>query len=268
MEKIKRIVLFRFDKYLDVCRNRIEMIKSINPDVEIYGLFGGKPADLQQAKDCLYDVLLNIYDPHPDCDLSWRYPESLWLWKDGDLALRSWYQSIGKDINFDVLCLIEWDLLMLDSLDKLYGHISTKSVGLTGLIPINMVPENWPWIQKEPEKSEWLGLLSFAKLIHHYNFFPHACLGPGYCVPKDFLELYSKSKVLHLCNDELRLPLYSQILGFQLTDTKFYNGWQIPQEVKYFNCIKKEIDIDIIKEELSKPDGRRVFHPVFKEFRR
>jgi hypothetical protein len=58
------------------------------------------------------------------------------------------------------------------------------------------------------------------------------------------------------------------IIRYILKNKKFYQGWQSVQEARYFNCWKKEIEKEIIDEELTRPDGRRAFHPFFKKFRR
>jgi len=61
------------------------------------------------------------------------------------------------------------------------------------------------------------------------------------------------------------MPLFSQILGFKLYDTGFYR-WFDKDEEKFFNIEIEEIKSNIIKRELSKPSGRRVFHPYRRVF--
>ena len=80
-------------------------------------------------------------------------------------------------------------------------------------------------------------------------------------MPRTFLEKYVATDVPTICHDELRLPLMAQSLGFRLYDTGLYRGWFDPEEMRFFNADTFGIAPDVIKAELAKPTGRRVFHP-------
>ena len=43
-----------------------------------------------------------------------------------------------------------------------------------------------------------------------------ACLGPGYCLPREFLRRYANLDVPELGHDELRLPLFGRLLGLEV----------------------------------------------------
>ncbi len=88
-----------------------------------------------------------------------------------------------------------------------------------------------------------------------------ACFGPGPCLPRGFLERYSAIDVPELCHEELRWPLFAQVLGFQLADTGF-RSWHDAQADRFFNMTGRPIDASTIVAELEKPDGGRVFHPA------
>jgi hypothetical protein len=89
----------------------------------------------------------------------------------------------------------------------------------------------------------------------------------GACFPKSFLARYAAIDPPDLCHDDLRLPLFAQILGYPVIDTGFRRRWDDQDEDRFFSLHAREIDLSTIGAELAKPDGRRVFHPVRAVFR-
>ncbi|MEI6498855.1 MAG: hypothetical protein WCO23_02745 [bacterium] len=255
----KRIVLFRFHNNFAVCKNKLEIIKYYNPNIEIYGLFGGETIDLPKAKRALGKLFVNIYQV-PVTDAEWK-------WQNGDLSLVDWYREVGEGIDFDILHLIEWDLLELGSFDEIYKHIPADGVGLTGLTPMSHIPK-WRWIDKEPWKSQWAELLAHVGNKYNYKGIVHGCLGPGNVFPRAFVEAYSKLEVPTLCHEEIRFPLFAQVLGFKLYDNGFFRDWHNHTDDLFFSCAhdKKEIERSDMDLEMLKITGRRVFHPCIKIF--
>ena len=251
-----KIIIFRFDRKYRICQNHLKLIQKLNPGIPIYGIYGGEQKDFSRCKKVLGVYFKNLY-----CI---KNKTSNWKWKNFDLALRDWYIDIGNKIDFDMAYVIEWDLILLDSVETSYAHIKEGELGLTNLIKLSDIEKKWYWTTREPHKTEWEQLLAFAKRRFKYNQKPNASLGPGFCFPKSFLEKYSKVEVPELVHDELRVPLYAQILGFTAKNTNFTKLWFDKNEHKYFNCRGKMeyyIDIKTIREETKKPNGRKVFHP-------
>lgn len=255
---MKRVVLFRFHKKPLVCKNRINILKKFNPHMKIFGLFGGEDKYFEKIRKILRNDLEHIY--------LIKGKSAEWKWMHSDLAVRMWFSDYGRKLDFDILHIIEWDLLVFDSLKKVYSHIPDNALGLTGLTKLKNVESKWNWTSKEPWRSRWLKMLEFVKEEYGYNLEPYASLGPGTALPRKFLEMYLKVTVPELCNDELRLPLFAQILGYKLYDTGFYNKWLDKEEQKYFNSLPVELKNSDIKSELARPGGRRVFHPYRKIF--
>ncbi len=248
-----RIILYRYHDNLDFCKDRLSFIKKYNPTTPIYGLFGGKEEDYPLFKSELSAFFNGNY-----CI---KGKSGIWKWKHSDLAFRLWYKEYGKSIEFDSVVVLEWDLLLLDNIDKIYSHVKQNQIALTGLIPLKKIEKEWYWTRIEEHRSSWNELLKFVKEKYNYNAKPFGALCPGVCMPKKFLEAYSDIEVPELCHDELRLPLFSQVLDFELVDTGFYKKWFSKREWKYFNCNDLEISEEIIKKESLKKKGRRVFHP-------
>jgi hypothetical protein len=75
------------------------------------------------------------------------------------------------------------------------------------------------------------------------------------------LDQYAAIDPPELCHDELRLPLFAQILGFPIADTGFRRRWHDRDEDRFFNTNALEIAVSTVMTERAKPDGRRAFHP-------
>ncbi|PKM92132.1 MAG: hypothetical protein CVU81_02130 [Euryarchaeota archaeon HGW-Euryarchaeota-1] len=213
---MERIILFRFHKNPEVCRNRLHMLQKYNPDIKLFGLYGGLKKNFPKFKKELGCFFEHIWLIPKDKD---------WNWKHGDLAIREWFKYFGYKIKFDTLHLIEWDLLLFDSLSNIYKQIPKEGVGLTGLTPLKNVEPIWYWTSKDPYKTEWKALLKFVKNKFNYTLEPFGCLCGGLCLPRKFIEIYAKTNIPELCHDELRLPLFAQIFGFKMYDTGFYKKW-------------------------------------------
>lgn len=264
-KKTTKIIIFIFHKDFGICLNRLEIIKKYNPDIDIYGIYGGNKNNYSDAVRQLSIYLKHIFLPEDKT--------SNWKWRNSDLLLCKWYKEYGHNIEFGTLYKFEWDMLVLDSIDSIYKHIPNNTIGLTGLSSItNLKNKKWFWLIDE-RYEEWRKLLLFAKKNYSINFEYYGCFGPGYVLPKSFIDKYSKVSLpfddtgeQELCHDELRLPLFSQIFNYKLYDTGLYKNILDEEEHNYFNCQRIEISEEVISSELNNPKGRRVFHPYFKEF--
>jgi hypothetical protein len=185
-----------------------------------------------------------------------------WSWRHGDLALAAWYRNAGSALDFDVVHVIEWDLLLVAPLESLYSSVPEDAVGLTVLTPISELEDEWTWLRRAENRREWEALLAHARKEWGYDGTPHGCLGAGPVLPRAFLEAYAAASPPALCNDELRLPLFAQALGFPLADTGLRSPWRGEREHPLFHLRDWEIDLSRIREELKKPAGWRAFHPV------
>lgn len=254
---MKRIVLFRFHENSSVCRNRIQLLRLFNPDVRIFGLYGGDEGNFYKFRNKLGKELDHIYCVTGVSDE--------WKWKNSDLAVRRWFMDYGKQLSFDMLHVIEWDMLFFNSISEIYKHIPEDGIGLSGLILLKEIEHVWSWTSREPFRSEWNKLLSYARGTFNYMAEPYACIAGGACLSKEFLKEYARTDIPELCNDELRLPLFAQILGINIYDTGLYK-WYDKNEEDFFNVEVREIKSATIKNELRRPSGRRIFHPYRKIF--
>jgi hypothetical protein len=252
----KRIIVLRFDRDPLVCRSRVKLLRALNPGVPVCGLFGGDRRYKRTAFRLGSRYFLGLDSFY------WSRQSGRWNWKNGDLAVAAWYRDVGHRLEFDVVHDIDWDLLLVESLERLYASVPAGAVGLTAVRPISAVEHAWPWLQCPADRRQWEQLLAYARAEWGYNGVPHACWGPGPCLPRSFVAQYAEADPPDLCHDELRLPLFAQVFGFPIVDTGFRRQWHDPDEDRFFNLNSREIERSTILAELAKADGRRAFHPV------
>lgn len=254
---MKRIILFRFHDSLDICANRLDLLHRFNPGAGIIGLWGGHRSRLQEAQQALASRLEYIWDIPVE--------SPLWKWRHADLSLLMWYRHEGRRTPFDMLHLMEWDLLPLASLDRIYGEKGRNGVALTGLTPVERIQHDWYWTSVEPYATQWRRLQEHVRNRYGWQGPYFACQGPANAFSKAFLERYSQEEIPELVHEELRIPLYAQALGFEVVGLpRIYREIMDPKAMKFFNCEKLPIRERTIRWELLKPWGRRVFHPYRK----
>src|SRR5690606_15236406 len=109
------IILYRFNKNFDRTLKNISILKRQNPEMKIYGLFGGNKnrPDQKLTDDFLqefYKYLEHIYIIKHD---DWE-----WKWKNGDLAIREWFIDYGHTIHFERVYWTEWDVVYIDTIQS------------------------------------------------------------------------------------------------------------------------------------------------------
>jgi hypothetical protein len=252
----RRLVVFRFDRDPLVCRSRVKLLRALNPGVPLHGLYGGdRPLPKAAARAGARLLLLDgVYASSHD---------GRWNWKNGDLALLDWFRDVGRRLTFDVLHLVEWDLVCLEPLAEAYADVPTESLGLTCLTPTVELEGRWEWLTGPERLADWQALVEHAgRAWGPVDPGARACLGVGPSFPRAFLESYASVEATERCHDELRIPLVAGCLGFEVTDTGFRHGWWDSADDRFFNVGGAFIEGSVIRRELADPGGRRVFHPV------
>lgn len=254
---MKNIALFRYHTNLKVCRNHLQIFRYFNPDVPVFGIYGGPESEFDFFTNELSEFLVQNYS------LSNLDGEE--KWKDFDIALFDWYKNVGTGIDFDQMYLLEWDFILFQSIQEAYNHVPPGAAGFTGLIPIEKIQSLWYWTSDPVREKEWEELLQFAKTKYNHNLKPYGIYCPGLTLPKQFFITAGNYPLPKLGNDELRFPIYAQLCGLQISDTGFFKKWFSKREMKYFNCNGFEIADKRIVKQIKKKKGRRAFHPVRRE---
>ncbi len=255
-------VLIQFHADPLLVHNRARLVRALEPEVNVYGSFGGP----EHLYDALGAPLRALLRPWIDDVFCVRGRTSFWKRSHTDLAVCDWYRGIGHTFDFDALAVLQWDLLLLAPLSKLYSGVPKGAVGVTALAPLEAVSDRWPWLRYDGWRGQLESLQEHLEREQGYRGEPSASLGPGAFLPRAFLEEYAALDVPELCHDEVRLPLYARALGFDVVDNGFRDRWFDPEEERMFNADKHPISRSVVRAELERSDGRRVFHPYVRPF--
>jgi hypothetical protein len=259
----RTILLFQFHAHFELCCSRVALLRRLSPEMEIFGLYGGASAGIDDAHSLEAAGLTHVYHD--------REKTQEWNKKNTDLAVAGWYRDVGRSVPFDRVHVVQWDLLSFAPLDRVYPNIAEGAVALSGLTPLARIADFWDWVIHTPLSTNSERLFTIARDRFGYAGEPYACIGPGYSLSRGFLEAFSALDLEDVGHDELRLPLFAQILGFELIDTGFYPRWKDPEVERTFNAgpwgdEDEQIDPALVAFELAREGGKRVFHPCRERF--
>jgi len=257
---MKLAVLFWFYKDADVCENRLRLLKKHNPDLKIFGLYGGEHARSRLFRSRLGKYLDDFYVS--------PYKSEGWKWMNGDLMLLEWYTSRGRDLDWDSIAIVQWDMLVFTSLSKLFGKMKTGEIFLSGLRTLSRPIENcWDWTR--PDKSNRRNYLSYRKYVkeeYGYRGSPLCCLFILQILPRVFFDMYLSVKNRRVGMLEYKVPMYARIFGIPFFRKEVGVCWFEDPKTRPLNAWPVEIGERYVQKELSKRDGWRIFHPCFKKW--
>lgn len=107
---MKLAALYWFYKNLAVTANHFELLRSFNPDLPIFGLYGGKRKPARRFRNRFKTRLDDWFES------GWTDPNRKWI--HGDLMLADWYQKRGHKFNWTHLAVVQWDMLVFTDLTK------------------------------------------------------------------------------------------------------------------------------------------------------
>lgn len=254
-------ILFWFYKEAEVCKNRVRLLRHHNPELPIYGLYGGPIEEAGSYSRVLAGLL----------DDFWCFPEdrsSQWKWRNGDLVLSRWFSDRGEKLSWDSIFVAQWDTLVCASLKRLLPSLERGQMLVSGLRPIEQVEAWWQWTQDEA-KLEYRAFR--ASLESRYGVIedPKCCQFIVMVLPREFLESYVSIDEPELGFLEYKVPMYAQAFGTALVpDTCFLPWW--PEEpatagakrtASLMHAWRTPLRLPVVMYERYRPHGRRVFHP-------
>ena len=261
---MKLALLFWFYKDVDICRNRLKLLRKHNPAVPIYGLYGGSPEASGHYAQALAPLLDDVFDCFTEKDGDWK-------WRNGDVAIAEWYRQRGQHLEWDTVFVAQWDMLVLDDLSRLLDGLRQDEVFLSGLRPIEEVRDWWPWVTRE--RADYERFHDHFREQYGEQAEVLACQFVVACLSRRFLRAYSTLD-LELGFLEYRLPSYAGALGMTFgTCPRLECTWpNDPQadrssaEPVTLTAQKVAIDFSTILRSLRDPGGARVFHPYNRLF--
>lgn len=258
-------VLFWFYKDFNLCRDRLHQFRKQNRDVRVFALYGGPLEKSEEAKITLGDQVDDFY-------LFSHQKTNLWKWYRGDRMLLTWYEERGRHLEWETLFIMQWDMLILDSLDRLFKGLEPGELLLSGYRPFKEVSEWWHW--GDPDYSE---LDQFRKKLRNefkYDGDLFACLFVVSCLPRIFFEKSLTERYPEPGFLEYKIPTMAKIYNIPVCCDHDFEPWwnsdpavaDAPVENRTLNAIGYDVPIWVILKELADTGGSRLFHPYSRHF--
>ena len=252
-------VLFWFYKDVDVCRNRLQLIRRDNPDVSIFGLFGG-----DQSQAASFESQLSPY-----LDDFFAFPDGkskAWKWHNGDLMIADWYDQRGRFLQWDTVAVLQWDMLVFGRLSEVFSELREGEILLSSTRPVDEVSSWWSWAS-DPRVS-LAGFMQILREQFGYDGSAVCCQFVVACLPRQFLERYSAVRPEYGFI-EYRVPTFARAFGVPVCSSRRFDCWWADEP-----ATKKSRSRDIVLtaaliqipflrvcSHLIRRDGARVFHP-------
>jgi hypothetical protein len=262
---VQLAILFWFYKFPEICENRLKILRHYNPEIQIFGLYGGDPQQSDQFESRLKPFLNDFYIFREDRSPHWR-------WYHGDRMIAHWFAQHGHVLSWDTIFIAQWDMLVFADIKPQLSCLRRGELLLSGLRPIKEVDPWWWYIRPDsPERIEFENFMSFVKEEHAYRDEPICCEFIVACLPREFLSKYVGITNPELGFLEYKIPIYAQIFGIPLRIDHPHQPWwgddpstrNASLFARALNSETQNVPLRVIDMHRAMPWGRRIFHPVF-----
>lgn len=260
---MKLAILFWFYKEPEICENRLQLLKKNNPDLKIYGLFGGEKNESDKYKKLLGNYLDDFYVS--------PFENNRWKWINGDLMILDWFQKKGTDLEWDSIAIVQWDVLVFNSIKKQFEEIKKDEIYLSGTRILDKEIENrWDWTRPGgKEMNNYIQFLKYIRKNFGYKSDVFCCKFIFQIFPRLFFEKYLTVKDKEIGMLEYKIPLYAKIFNIPFFEKDIGVWWFDTKRIiknNPLNAGRKEINQLFIEAELKKKNGFRLFHPYFRKW--
>jgi hypothetical protein len=217
---VKLAILFWFYKDIDLCRNRLEILRALNKNVPVFGLFGGAPNEAANVERSLGGYLDNFYVFEDERD-------DFWKWKNGDLIIADWFRKRGRFLDWETIIVVQWDMLILGPVKSVFSMLKPGEALLSGLRPAAEVAKWWMWIDVgDPEVERDLqDFIKRLKLDYNYHGDLWCCQFIVVCLPRQFLNLYVDAGPPEEGFLEYKVPTMARMFGIPLCREHPFKPW-------------------------------------------
>jgi len=243
-------ILFWFYKEPTVVLNRLKGIRRVNPNVPIFGVYGGKHSAIGQFSSS--SQLLDDLWVHPEM------PEE-WAWRNGDLMLTRWYTERGYLLDWQQVFVHQWDLLTTIPVQD-FVISSHKEILLTGVRSLDEIADHWIWVQPW---SIYYG--EFKNFCSHPFIEGHsiwACIFIFAIFTRAFLTDFAKVVDNIPGFIEYRIPTVARILGYSFAPCEVCPDWDDHGD-PFLNGCQREVSIEQVRQRFRNSNGIMFFHPVY-----
>ena len=257
--------LFWFYKAFDDCRERVVLLRSLNPGLPIFGLYGGPLEDAGLAQSVVGSLLDDLY--------VYSLGDADWRWIHGDQVIAAWHAERGRALGWDSLVIVQWDMLLLAPLLDLTSDLRIDEAAFSGDRPLAEVTSWWGWggAGDLHQNEELARFRAFLQTRYDYRGPLWCCLFIAAVLPRGFLDRYAAEGPPRVGFLEYKVPTLARVFGTPVRALPALAAWwradpttrdAAPAD-RTVNATGTPIDPNLIAAELARPDGRRVFHPVF-----
>jgi len=259
-------ILFWCYKDVDLCVNRVRLLRRFNPFTPIYVVYGGASG---LARSEFGDAMRELVDDFYAFD---RVAHPIWRWLSGDLMLVEWFRSRGHRFEWDTVVVVQWDMLVAQPVDTLFGDLACGEVLLSGLRPVSTMLDWWGWVS--PHRGtfyrEFEEFVDLVRQRYGFTGEPFGCIFIVVCLPRAFMVRLAEEGI----EDgfiEYRVPVLAQAFGFPFARHERFRPWapHDPDSAGWrgfrrraLNGVGQEVSRLRLACELALPRGFRVFHPV------
>jgi hypothetical protein len=246
---MKKAVLYVFYAAPRTCARRVRLMRSLNPDVNFYGICTDRPENQRKYK-AVFDEL----------DDAWAFPyiDRYWHWHNLDRIIGAWFVKRGSELPFDRLLVLDWDVLLLGPVSNWTDPVGERNARFI------QVYEN-----KEPEQSMWTrstnpGFMEFCSRFKEKKGRPpvlHNAYLFAYALPRRALEDCAQEVQEYSGYCEFRLPTLLHSHGYELENLPRPKDWY-----PFSNVNGRSISRKLIRQQMAQADGCRLFHPVYEPY--
>jgi SAM-dependent methyltransferase len=256
-------ILFWFYSEPEVCAERIALLRGQNPGAPLYGLYGGPAVGAATVVAHLGPLLDDLY----------VYPgdrSSEWKWRHGDRLIADWHAKRGRQLPWDVVAVVQWDLLLAAPVREVFGELRAGEAVFSGLRPLAEVDPWWGWAgvrdpAKRPERDAFESWLRDAGLKAEL----WCCLFIAVALPRPFLDRYA-AEAPEAGFLEYKTPTLAAAWGFKVRAAAALTPWwaadpatrEADEATRALNAMGQAVSPALVATELARAGGRRAFHPV------
>ena len=260
-------VLFCFYSRFAMCAHRLRSLREMNRHVRVYGLYSGPSSEEEEAKSCLSPWLDDFYS----------FPErndSKWKRMNFDCMITRWYRDRGHRLSWESIFVQHWDLLALTPVATLFPDLQADELRLSGYRPVKEIEAWWPWVQAaNGHRRKYDAFREHIATEFGYEGGLFASLLILACLPRTFVDRYASFGPPEIGFVEYRLPTMAKIFGTRIAKDERHQTWWAAdpstQEVRAadrtLNAVGVEVPFSVILLEACQPDGKRIFHPVYRD---
>jgi hypothetical protein len=246
---MKHAILYVFYSSPQTCARRVRLMRSFSRDAAFYGICTDRPEN-QRKYQPVFDEL----------DDAWAFPyvNPKWHWHNLDKVICTWFVKRGKDLHFDRLLVLDWDVLLLGPVSTWTDSVHDKNARFID-VQANNEPESNHWTRSC--NPEFLAFCSRFREMHGRAPVLHNAYLFAYALPRRALEDCAQEDLAYSGYCEYRLPTLLYHRGYQLENLPRPENWY-----PFSNVNGRSISRKLIRQQLAKADGGRLFHPVYEPY--